>query len=152
MPSPILLIELLDTVGAHEADAALRARALRRAGLNVQPLVLELTERRRPGTDAGPPPDAALRRDAAHAARREAESVRPSSIWIAGSRAAAGAIAGALETWDVHWWPTRLEPIEPRAGDPADRRLDIVGASHVSSERRRFHALALAVVPAGRVR
>src|SRR5262245_18538846 len=151
--SPILLIELLDGVGSHEADAALRARTLRQAGMGVQPLVLDLIGPRAP-TSADPLPatSAALRRDAGHAARREADSVRPSAVWIAGSRSTAGDIAAGLEAYEVHWWPTRLEPVEPRATDPGDRRLEIVDAGYVSAERRRFHALELAVVRAARVR
>jgi hypothetical protein len=153
MPSSsVLLIELLDGAGAHEADAALRARALRRAGLGVQPLVLDLRVPRGTAASDVPARTAALRREAAQAARREADSVRPAAVWIAGSRATAGDIAAALDAYEVRWWPTLLEPVEPRAADPGDRRLDIIGAGHVSAERRRFHALELAVVRAARVR
>src|SRR2546428_980437 len=80
---PVLLIELLGGVGAHEADAALRQRAMRCAGLPARTLALEPA--------AAGAPAAAWR---AAAARIVAE--HPSQVWVAGAHASWQGLARAL--------------------------------------------------------
>jgi hypothetical protein len=86
----VLLIELLDAVGAHEADAALRLRTLRAAGLAARTLVLDTHE-------------APAWREVA--ARVVAE--RPSAVWIAGSSRSWAAFQPELPAGLPRvWWPT----------------------------------------------
>jgi len=116
MSSPaILLIEACDGLGAHEADAALRMLAMRRAGVTARLLALE-------------PADGESLADAARAAFARSGAGPRSEVWIASGDAAFRAIERALppET-SCRWWPTLVPGCggEP-GGDVPDRGRDAV--------------------------
>jgi hypothetical protein len=109
----LLLIEALDSLGAHEADARLRSFLLRRAGHDVRALV---------GTGAVP---GGLFRELGPGAIPGAPlplaevllRVPRSLVIVPASRHSATAITGALPPdFGMRWWPTEVldagEPIE----------------------------------------
>lgn len=104
--SSMLLIECLSGLGAHETDAALRVRALRKAGVSARAIVIDAAtpaERSRALADA--------------AARAVAE--RPAAVWIAGSERDWRFVDRAMPaTLPRLWWPAVLPGSggEPDAG------------------------------------
>src|SRR5207249_2042857 len=137
-----LLIELLGGLGAHEADAALRLRAMRRAGWDGRALAI------------GP------EWEEASARRAVADSIasrRASEIWLAGPRARSLALAHGLpEGTPFVWWPT----IVPGTGGEPEGVGDAAGGAGVAGGSGaptfepgpRWSALGLAPLRSGRDR
>ena len=130
----VLIIELLDGLGAHEADAALRLRTMRCAGRPARTLVLE----------------SVVEADAASAWHRAAARVvaeRPSEAWVAGSHASWRALARELPSGlACAWWPA----IVPGSGDEPEAAP--LGAALVAASGAAPIALELAPVRASRER
>lgn len=119
---PLLLIEALDSLGAHVADARLRASLLRRAGWAPSTLVLPGASPAGPFLALGPRARAGQR-----VTRADELPGTPAGLAIiAASRATAAAIAATLPArFELRWWPTEvLDPAEPI--ESSGRRVELL--------------------------
>jgi hypothetical protein len=117
MPARLLLIERIDSLGAHPADTRPRLRAAGLAGWSAFGVALHADEPRN-----GEPRGAELEQALA--------TSRPDEVWVAGSRAGWDAVRDALrDRVAARWWPcvvpgTAGEP-EPAAGGPPTPFVDL---------------------------
>ena len=111
----ILLIEVPEGLGSHEADAALRLRALRGAGIAARSLVVGRTSTA----------DVAF-----HAAVARAAAEPIAEVWVAGGCAQWRAVERVLaRERRCRWWPTLVPGSggEPDPGVNADALLSTGG-------------------------
>lgn len=119
MPAPsVLLVECLSGLGAHEADAALRVRALRKAGLSAHVILIE-------GTTAGE------RAAGISAAVARAVAEQPGVVCVVSSDAEWRAIDRALPaSLARQWWPSLVPGSggEPEPG-PATAQVSVASST-----------------------
>ena len=118
--SSVLLVECLHGLGAHEADAALRVRALRKSGLPVHVALVE-------GTSASE------RAQAIAAVITRAAKEHPGMVCVVSSEAEWGAFDRALPaSMPRQWWPSLVPGCggEPEPGAASAAITVAAGTSH----------------------
>lgn len=137
MPAPsVLLLECLSGLGAHEADAALRVRALRHAGCAARAVVV----------DPGPAPERAATLAQAIA---PVAAERPAAVWVAASASDWRWIDRALPAGlPRSWWPCVL----PGSGGEPDPDSNLAASAIAVTPPPRHLALELAPVRIARER
>ncbi len=134
--SSVLLVECLSGLGAHEADAALRVRALRKAGLSVHVMLVE-------GTTAGE------RAQAISAAVARAVAEQPAVVCVVSPDAEWRAFDRALPaSLPRQWWPSLV----PGSGGEPEPGAATAPVSVASSTSYRTVALDCAPVRVARER
>ena len=148
---PVILIEMIDALGSADADARVRAQAMRRAGPAVRATALPWRTPAERHESAEPPSLAEREERFRRAVHNACAAFSPECVVLAASEPVAARLkAHVPRETPLRWWPTAVLDLAARNGSPlAPLALAARGAGDARDETA-LPALDVAVIRAPR--